>query len=204
VRSCVFDGNGQINPNDALMRLNSFSGYTGTDGALLWNANIDVEQSSFNGNNRATEHTTAGTFSYPDLTFAGNTHDIHNSSTGLVTVNAVGTSNPSTFVNSNGGTTSIQNTKQFSFTVSHDDGSALTGFEWRVYEKDPTQGIIGSELYGEETAGTSTINIQYNYTGDIVVMLQIIENGFEEYLQQYTFGDSDQSVNVTLITETNL
>jgi hypothetical protein len=204
VRSCVFDANGQINPNNALVRLSSFSGYTGTNGAMLWNADINVQQCSFNGNNRAVEHTATGTFSYSDLTFSGNTHDIHNSSGGTLVVNAVGTSNPATFVNSAGGSTAIQNTKQFSFTVRDQGGNTLTGFEWRVYEKDPAQGIIGAEIYGEEVASASTINIQYNYTGDIVAMIQIIDTGYEEFLGEYLFGDVDQSTNITLTTDLNI
>lgn len=201
-RSCTFDNNGQINPNDAIMRLNTISGSTVTTGALLWNSSIDIENCNFTGNNRAIEHNTAGTYNYYDLRFSENTFDINNTSAGTVTVNALGTSNPST---STGGTTAILNTKEFRFTVVNNAGEPQTGYEWRLYTKNPIQGIIGDiELAGEEVATSATQTYQYNYVEDTDVKLQIIETGFEEFLSLYVLGDADQNVTVRLVTETNL
>ena len=200
-RSCTFDNNGQIVANDTLLRKNTISGSTVTTGALLWNASIDIQECAFNGNNRAIEHTAAGTFTYTGLTFSGNTYDINNTSGGLVTVNASGGSNPATFL----GTVTINNTKNFTFTVQNAAGVPQTGYEWRLYIKDPTQGIIGTtELAGEEVATLSTQTYSYNYSGDTEAMLQIIETGFEEYLNQFTLGDTDQSVTIRLTNEENI
>ena len=200
-RSCTFDANGQINPNNALMRKNTISGATVTTGALLWNASINIQDCDFNGNNRAIQHAAAGTFTYIALRFSGNTHDINNTSGGAVVVNASEGSNPATFL----GTVTINNTKNFTFTVVDAAGDPQTGYEWRLYIKDPTPGIIGDiELAGEEVATLSTQTYSYNYAGDELVMLQIIEHGFEEYLARYTLGDADQNVTVRLVTETNL
>ena len=200
-RSCVFDANGQVNPGTALMRFNTFSGYTGTDGAMLWNPSIDIQECDFNGNSRAVEHAATGTFTYTALGFSGNTYDINNTSGEPVTVNASAGSNPATFL----GTVTINNTKNFTFTVQDAAGVEQTGYEWRLYIKDPTQGIIGTiELAGEEVATLSTQTYSYNYSGDTEAMLQIIETGFEEYLNQFTLGDVDQSVTIRLSAETNI
>jgi hypothetical protein len=200
-RSCTFDGNGQVVAGTALLRKNSFSGFTGTTGAMLWNASINVQECAFNGNNRAIEHTAAGTFTYTALTFSGNTVDVNNTSGGSVVINASGGSNPATSL----GTVTINNTKNFTFTIQDETGTPQTGYEWRLYIKDPTQGVIGTtELAGQETATLSTQTYSYNYSGDQNVMLQIIEDGYEEFLNQYILGDADQSVTIRLSTEQNL
>jgi hypothetical protein len=200
-RSCTFDGCGQINSNNAIMRFNTISNSTVTTGALLWNASINITNCDFNGNNRAIQHTAAGTFTYTNLRFSGNTTDINNTSGGSVIVNASGTSNPGTFL----GTVTINNTKNFTFTIQDAAGTPQTGYEWRLYIKDATQGIIGTtELAGQENATLSTQTYSYNYSTDQNVMLQIIEAGYEEFLNQYVLGDSDQNVTIRLVTETNI
>jgi hypothetical protein len=114
-RSCTFDGNGQINAGTTLMRKNSYSGFTGTTGALLWNGSINVEDCSFTGNNRAIQHPATGTFNYTNLNFSGNTYDVNNTSNGLVTINIAGGSNPSV-LNAGSSTTEIINARQKVFT----------------------------------------------------------------------------------------
>lgn len=57
---------------------------TSSGAALLWNANIDIEDSNFIANTHdensahAIEHPTAGSFSYDGLTFSGNDFDVAN------------------------------------------------------------------------------------------------------------------------------
>jgi hypothetical protein len=200
-RSCTFDNNGQIVANDALLRKNAISGSTVTTGAMLWNASINIQECAFNGNNRAIQHTSTGTFTYTNLTFSGNTYDINNTSGGALTVNASGSSNPTTYL----GTVTINNTKNFVFTVQNANGVPQTGYEWRLYEKDPTVGIIGTvELAGQETATLSTQTYSYNYTANTDVILQIIETGFEEFLGEYVLGNNDQSLTIRLTTEENI
>jgi hypothetical protein len=201
ILNSVFRSCGQIIPGAATFTGNNVVGYTGTDGALLWPGGTSVSGSLFSNNTRAIEHDTAGTYTYTDLRFSGNTYDINNTSGGSVTINASGTSNPSTFL----GTVTINNTKNFTFTIQDSGGTPQTGYEWRLYERDPTTGIIGTtELDGEEIATLSTQTYSYNYSGDTDVMLQIIETGYEEYLNQFVLGDADQNVTINLITETNL
>jgi len=115
VTNCSFDVCGQVGLGSVEARNLTFSGYdSATAAALLWNANIDVENSRFLANRNATldgsaiEHPVIGTFTYTNLTFAGNDYDIHNSSAALVTVNNVGTSNAVTHKETGGGSTVIE------------------------------------------------------------------------------------------------
>lgn len=53
----------------------------------------------------------------------------------------------------------------------------------RLYAKGLTQGIIETvKLAGEEVASLSNQTYSYSYLGNMVVMLQTIETGFEGYL----------------------
>lgn len=67
-----------------------------------------------------------------------------------------------------------------------------------------TEGRGDVELAGQEVATLSTQTYSYNYAGDQDVMLQIIETGYEEFLNQYVLGGADQNVTIRLVTETNI
>jgi len=59
----------------------TFAETTSTASALLWNANIDIQDSQFiaNTTGAATEFATVGTYSMDNLIFSGNTYDVLNS-----------------------------------------------------------------------------------------------------------------------------
>jgi|GEM_PF-1840554 len=91
IAGCTFSNCSQVALGRVFTRNCSFIGYTpDTDGALLWNANIDIKNCSFLGNTDGTndphaiEHDTAGTFSYSGMTFSGNDYDINNSASATV------------------------------------------------------------------------------------------------------------------------
>ncbi|OGY14335.1 MAG: hypothetical protein A3A58_01565 [Candidatus Blackburnbacteria bacterium RIFCSPLOWO2_01_FULL_41_27] len=111
------------------------SGIT-SDSALLWNANINIQNSSALGNTNAAataaviQHPAQGSFTYTDLIFAGNNYDINYTaaaSSGVLTINASGTSNPATskILNATGNSVSILNTKTLTITVKDVDNSAI-------------------------------------------------------------------------------
>ena len=156
VTNCVFDNCGQIDLGSVEARNLTFSGYdSASDAALLWNANIDVENSRFlanansGGDASAIEHPAAGEFDYTNLTFAGNDYDVHNSSAGLVTINNLGTSNANTHKETGGGSTSIVTAVFFRLT------ELLANTEVRIYRKSD-----GAYLGGIENSG---VTFQYNY-----------------------------------------
>ena len=198
VRSCVIDGCDQVLPGSALVRETTFSGYTGTDGAILWSASADMERCAFNGNNRGIEHDTAGTYTYVGLTFSGNTHDIHNSSTGAVTVNATSGTNVGTFTNTNGGTTTIDNPVLVTISAN----VSLVGAEVRIYDMDDNPpASLGTELSGVENHNAA----MYQYAGAAsnLIWIQIMQDGYEEFGQPYTIPLADTSFIATLVLDTN-
>jgi len=110
----------------------------------------------------------------------GSTPTIHNTGLGAVTV--------------------VTGQKIFSFTVSPN----ITGYEWRLYVKDPIDGIIGTvELDGEEVATQDNQSYSYEYISDRDVVLQIIAADYEESLTLLTLSNADQSLTVNLSLEEN-
>ena len=108
LRSCTITNFGDITPAGATIDnckfsdVNTFVPISGTY-ALVINATTDVTSkitnSSFTNCNRAMKITTAGSYTFSNLTFSGNTFDIVNASGGAVTINATSGANPATFAN---------------------------------------------------------------------------------------------------------
>jgi len=86
--SVAWENCSQVDPVGAIKIRNCFFiGYTpNTNGALLWNANMDIQDCRFIANTDPTndphgiEHPTAGTFAYTGMFFSGNDYDINNTS----------------------------------------------------------------------------------------------------------------------------
>ena len=81
---CTFTNSEMIDSGRVVIRNCVFSGYTGTLGALNWEANANVRNSAFLANTDVTNdpagvyHLTEGDFSYIGLTFSGNDVDVRN------------------------------------------------------------------------------------------------------------------------------
>lgn len=170
VTNCSFDVCGQVDLGSVEARNLTFSGYELTAAAaLLWNTNIDVENSRFLANRNsssdasAIEHTAIGEFDYNNLTFAGNDYDVHNSSAGLVTINNLGTSDANTHKETGGGSTSIVTQVRLTLTELY------ANTEVRIYRVSD-----GAYLGGIENSGVS---FEYNYVfpgGNFDVYVQIL------------------------------
>lgn len=214
INGATFKECGQITLNGGSLRrclvIDSFA-----SSAVVTNDPSNIERVEFTsaGSGHALEITEAGTYSFVGNLFhgyagvdgsTGNEAVFVNVSSGTVTLNISGGGDTPS-VRTAGATVVINNTVQFTFTVLDSAGTPQTGYEWRLYIKDPTPGIIGLvELAGEEHATLSTQVYEYNYIEDTDVKLQIIEHGFVEYLEKFTLGVTPQAVNVRLITEENL
>jgi len=99
----------------------------------------------------------------------------------------------------------ITDVREFSFTVRDEAGAAVTGYEWRLYEDDPTPGRLGSvELDGEESAIQSSQSYLYSYDVDTDVVLQILHEGFVEAIVGSTLINADRSLTVVLRNEENI
>ena len=94
---------------------------------------------------------------------------------------------------------------KFTFAIKDEAGLPVSGFEYRLYLKDPSDGIIGStEIDGAEYYGVSSRTYLHQYSSNTEVSLQIIKDGYEEFLQDYTINAVEQSVTAYLRTERNI
>jgi len=112
----TFDQCGQINAGTVPMRNCVWSGHDITgSGALLWNSITDVQFSAFRNNTDGTGSGSAGiqlsetgSFSFVEITFAGNDYDVINSSGGPATISVSEGDTPSVF-NTSGSSTQVLN-----------------------------------------------------------------------------------------------
>lgn len=109
VRGCSITNSGAVTSNSATIDNCTFQDVataTPISGvyALIINSTAEmalVTNSKFINCNRAIKITAAGTYTFSNLTFSGNTYDIDNSSTGAVLIDRTNGANPTTFINSN-------------------------------------------------------------------------------------------------------
>ncbi len=96
-----------------------------------------------------------------------------------------------------------QDLRTFSFTLD----SALTGYEWRIYEVTALGSLAGAnEVAGQESTSITTQSYEYIYTADQPIAVQIISQPSNDYVENttlYTLGDTDQSVGIILTKDIN-
>jgi hypothetical protein len=122
---------------------------------------------------------------------------IYNNSGGHVTLNVSGGNTPS-IRNGAGSTTTVNSTVSLVISAN----VSLNGAEIRIYDNDGTPaGSYGSALAGTESHTSAT----YTYGGSAgnTVVIQIMLDGYEEYVQQYTMPGADSSLDVRLAQDNN-
>jgi len=91
----------------------------------------------------------------------------------------------------------------FTFTVN----PSITSYEYRLYSVTTAGSLAGSvELQGIESATQDSYTYSYSYTSDTVIALQVIsqpDHDYEEYIEWYVLGSTDQSVSVNLDEDNN-
>jgi hypothetical protein len=146
---------------------------------------------------------TAGA-SVDDKTPTGNetiTCDVDSGFTLTINV-AAGASTPSVANDGLGDVDVVVGQTNFKFTLN----PSITGYEWRLYEASgtPGDGTIGTvELDGEESATADNQTYTYTHSVDQAIAVQILANGYEEYLHYDTLTDSDKDITFNLTPETN-
>jgi hypothetical protein len=195
---------GLITPTGAVISGSTVEASTAT-AAIIINTVAEmgvITDTTFNSNNRAINITAAGTYSFDGLLFAGNTYDVENSSTGLVTINASNGSNVSTFINTNGGSTTIVNTK--TFTVNN----IIADTEIRLIRQSDLVELAGVEVVGASPSGQNNMTVSadadnpgrykasysYGYTGDVPIYVV----AFNEQYQALYLNNSLKADNSTL------
>lgn len=189
VNNSIFQGCSTIDLNGASMSGNSFVGSTGTNALTVDStAEIDnIDNCNFVNNIRGIKITTAGTYNLDDIQFTGNTYDIENASSGTVIIRRVNGSNPSTYINTSGGTTVF--VTPFTFTISN----IINGTEIRILKQSDLSELAGAEVVGSspsglnnltvgndpDNAGRYTATYEYDYSADVPVYVVIFNTGYK-------------------------
>ena len=163
------------------------------------------------GSQHGVEAQVAGTYTFDSNTFEGyaatngstGNEAFYNSSGGHITLNLTGTASAISVRNSAGSTTTVNNTKSFTFNLS----PTITTYEWRIYQVTTLGSLDGAvELDGEEAASASSQSYLYSYVSDINLAVQILPtlgSDYEESITYYTAGNSDQTVTINLQKDNN-
>lgn len=179
MQSCVISGSGEITSAGATINKCTFTNVqqqapvSGTY-ALIFSATTDataVTNCNFVNCNRAIKITTAGTYTFSNLQFSGNNYDIENSSSGAVTINATNGTNAATFINTSGGTTTINNAVTLTVTVQNSIGSLIQNARVAIYASNNI--VSGSELLSSLTNSSGIATASYQYTGNTNIVVRI-------------------------------
>ena len=207
-------GSAQADVGRAETRNSVFSGTTNPDGALLWNANIDIRNSRIEANTSDPEspNETCGiehdfaefspttVVTYDGLQFTGNDFDICLTAEGELVVQAQNGANPGTFrLIASPSDVDIQNAVGLTVTCKNSQGVDLQGIRVRI-EEDP-----GGNLIAEgETDASGVFSASFNYTADQDVIVRARLKGFVPNSAAATIESTGLSVPFTMILDTSV
>lgn len=121
-----------------------------------------------------------------------------------LTINvSAGYSTPSVYKTGAGTVNVVSGQVDFSFTVADENGTAMIGYEWRLYDNQGVAGEFGNEIDGEEVATSSSQTYSYTYVADDDVVLQIMKAGYVEHKTLAELLSTDQNFSIKMKTETN-
>lgn len=178
-----------------IIRNCNFTNYTGTDGALLWNENIDIKNCNFINNNRSIENpSSAGTpYSHDSLIMSGNTTDVNNTSGSAITINLTNGSNGST---STGSGVTFSSSVLLSLVVKDSANNPISGANAYIDDNNQTPFILNSSTNASGIASTT-------WTGGSVVgaTWRVRKYGYKPYTQIINIGTENKEQAVTLVVD---
>lgn len=190
IRNSSINNSGPIIPSGCTISGCAFNSATGI-AALYINSPSEITNISnctFNNGRAGLLIQSTGTYSFNKFTFNSNTYDIVNSSTGLVTVNAINGGNVATYNNTNGGTTTINN------LVTLTLNGIISGSEIRIFNAGTT-----TELGGIESGNTSFL-YQYNYNPGQNVDIVVFKENYNYYrVSNYSLSSTDSSLPIAQV-----
>lgn len=161
--------------------------------ALKLITNHNVASSTFNNNINALLVDTIATYEFSELFFSGNTYDVENASTGLVTINVSDGDSP-TYINTNGGTVTVNNNVAITLTGMKDNT------EVRVYEQGTS-----NELAGVENAITGTTDdreFTFSLSAGVNIDIHIFNTTWiSTNIYNYTVPSSTTALPVTQVID---
>lgn len=121
-----------------------------------------------------------------------------------LTINvAAGASTPTVYNTGAGTVDVIEGQVNFSFSVEDENGTAMTGYEWRLYDDQAVSGEYGSELDGEEVATSSSQTYSYTYVSDDGYFLQVMKDNYVENKTKGLLVSTNQNLTIIMKTENN-
>ena len=199
---CSFMNCGTVNANDATIKYTKFGDLCHetpifADAALKIDATGElpkVTTCSFLGNYAAIKITTPGIYTLDSGYFAGNTYDIMNASGGDVTVNAINDSNPSTYINTSGGSTTIRHLHTLTLEDIETDS---TGALIAIYAHDTT-----TELAVAFDVTTGTYSYTYDYAPNTYIDIVVISLGYIiERIEGFLLPNTNASIPIEQIPD---
>jgi len=203
--SVSFSGCSQFDPIGVpVIRNCVFAETANTDAALLWNANIDIQDCNFIANTigAGIEHESGATATYTKLYFDGNTYDVLNSTGSAMTVTKAGTpqSDPTS---SEGSSVSFEGAVDITLTIKDEDGDLLSGITTGVYQTSDR-----TELLQEDTNISGIADD--TYTGSTPVEVEVrcrqASSGgtkYKNYSSVQNITSSGLVMTITLIEDPN-
>ena len=203
---------GPFYPSNSVVRGCTFSGTTASDStgsAFIWETGTNIKYCNFianthpTGDPHAIYHDATGSYSYINLSFCGNDYDIQNDSTGPVTIQATD-SDPSSYENTNGGTTSIQN------AVTLIVRGVKSGDEPTNYARVRIEKTDGTEIFNNYATTTDDLNAgfykiehSYNYTGAETVIVKSRYKGYYPFVTTASITANGFDVTAVWIADPN-
>lgn len=189
-QDCVFTECGTISPAGATISGGLVVGSTDVV-AMQVTAPSDITNVSgvsFFGNDRAIEITTADTYTFDGLKFAGNTFDLRNSSPGLVTINVVGGGDTPSFENTGGGSVVVNNPVTYTLT------NLVVGSEVTIVRTSDE-----AILFHVESSGTSE---QHSHDGTVTAVdVLVFHVDYEPVAIADTLDSTNKSIPVQQVPD---
>ncbi len=208
LRSCTLSNFGDVTASGALIDGCTFQNVkTGSPvsggSALVINSpaeiNSKVTNCKFINCNRAIKITAAGTYTFDNLTFSGNSYDIENSSSGLVTIQIQNGSNPTTYINTGGGTTSFEASAVLTINIVDAEGNAVT----QNCEVTVVKASDETVLFTEDNVIDGTTSYSYSSGAGTVTYINILNvAGYQpKTVNNYALLSSNATLTVQLDTD---
>jgi hypothetical protein len=200
IAGTTFNNCSQVDFGRTFTRNNIFAAHSQsiTEGALLWNSNIDIKNTSFLANAVAIEHEQAGTFAYDSLTFSDNTYDILNTSNGAVTASATNGSNPSIAKVFNAGTSTTDVATSNTLTLTNVE----SGSEIAIVSQSSFRELITGSEQVANPPGTFIYTRPYpGFDQNVDIIVHALD--YEYYILPFTLQNQNQSIQISQVLDRN-
>jgi hypothetical protein len=196
VINCTFEASGEVLADTCTVTNCNFVS-ADDRGLRMSSTSNNVSDSNFISCGHGVHIPNTGTYTFDNLSFTGNTYDIENSSAGLVTVDATNNANPSTYENTGGGTTVINNAVQLTITVKDEATNPIENASVGIFRT--TESAMTAAVADDGGAQTDETTAANNATANDMTLLPATPAVNDAYY----FGAQDKFWRLELNVGTN-